>query len=452
MRYFRLNIDCQLITGKKGAVLYDITGRRIVILDKKAGRILQRTENRKPIKEKAFLIKLHNFYDILVREGLGSYYSNPPHIDQMLLNSPINKLELLGPSPAYKVINWSITARCDQKCCFCPNNLKQPIWQACRSCVRRDNASEHPALFAKSGKLIKQMVELGIWGLHIRGGNPLLEWERLLDILGNTRNYPHLRVGITTPGTGQSINDVLSLYRFPNVQLNIVLNGFDGKDDQCLKDEHSLRLAQYQLLDKLRQYPTAFTIVVMISDKEKVNREAISQHILKRWGTVPAFAEFFKFPENRESEFRFSTIQNGKKYLSLWQNPEDYFHRSQHCVCLHGALEIAVDGAIKPCAGCDHDCGQILNNDLTGALRGDRIYNLWKMSKRDITQCSDCPLGLACADCLAADILGAQHKNIAAGYCPVMQADDLYAKANHLQHNGFLYLLSLDTELELCPT
>jgi len=452
MTYFRLNMGAILKTGGKGAVLYDVIGRRIFLLDKEAQRLLQECENRMPVKDEGLAGSAHRFLDLMVSEGLGFYYSHPTHIDKMLTSSPINELEMLGPPPAYKIVNWSITSRCDQACHFCPASLQQPIWQACRSCVRRANSSEIPSVFDNPAHLVKQMADLGIWGIHLRGGNPLLEWERLTAILNCTRSQPHLRVGITTPGTGRAIEHIISLYRYPNVQLNVVLIGFEDRSDRRLPEANSVRSTQYKLLDTLRQCNALFSIVVVISDKTPVDREYASQWVFKRWGMIPGFAEFHPSPENGSREFRFNTIQTNRKPLLLWRNPEEFFQRTENNACVSGIMEITVDGSVKPCAGCDDDCGKIINNDLRHAIKGRRLYELWKMSKDKIEQCSDCPLGIACSDCLAAERLGTIDKRVALGYCPVMQDGDLYANAGRFEHQGFVYLLSIEKGLERCPT
>jgi MoaA/NifB/PqqE/SkfB family radical SAM enzyme len=450
MIYFRLNIDCFLVAGKKGSALYNVNSQKIYLLDQESGRLLEECEGRQPLKQEWLHGKFHSFLDLLVREGLGCYYPYPVYVDKMLLDSPLNRVGgMLSPWTDYKVMSWSITNQCDHNCHFCPNDLQQPLWQACRSCVRRDNAIEDPALFADPISFLKQMTGLGIWGLHIRGGNPLLEWARLTGILHAANSFPHLKIAVTTPGTGLPVNDILSLYdNFPNFKLNVTLLGFNEDPDKSLADGTDAAIDQFKLLDVLRERNAPFDIIVVISDQTPADRESASAQIFNRWGIMPHFAEFYPLPDKNKTDFRFSSIQKNKKTLYMWRTAKEFFHRVNNSICLQGGFEVAVNGSIKPCAGCGHDCGKVFNNRLTDALKGDFLYNLWKQGKDKVAQCADCALRFACIDCLAADLLGATNRKVASGYCPVMEDSDLYAKAGSFEHQDCLHLLSVERGLE----
>lgn len=451
MVYFRLNSDCYFLSSEKGAVLYDVFGRRIILLDNEARTLLQSCEKGQALADESLKAKARQFFELLIREGFGFYYPRHYFIDKMLLASPMELLEPLAPPPTYKVVNWNITSRCDQNCHFCPNDLQSPSWQACRSCVRRSNDVEAPSLFGDIGLLVKQMVGLGISGIHIRGGNPLLEWDRLISILNSMENYPQVRVGITTPGTGKALDDILSLYRWRNVQLNVVLQGFEDKSNGPVSGGSDVRHLQFRLLDALRQSNRLFSIVVVVSDMILADRDSASRWIFKRWGVMPVFSEFYPSQCEKRESFHFTHVQSKIKSLSPWRDPEEFLQRFHKNTCVSGVMEIALSGNIKPCAGCDDDCGKIVNNDLIRALRGERLYSVWGMAKEQIDQCRDCPLRLACSDCLAAEKLGIKDKRLAAAYCPVMEKDDLFANAGHFEHQGFLYLLSVEKGLERCP-
>jgi MoaA/NifB/PqqE/SkfB family radical SAM enzyme len=299
-----------------------------------------------------------------------------------------------------------------------------------------------------------RLAELGFVNLHIRGGNPFLEWERLLEILDSASRYPHLRVAVTTPGTGRSVDEITRLCKdYPNVRLNIVLFGWTentGSHRLLLKE---LGDCQFSLLDTLRQGNAKFSIAVNFSDRVPADTDCVSKYTLDRWGTPAVFAEFYPWSRQVETDpaFHFLTVRNARKPLYLWRNPWEFFHRIQNNSCLYGAIEIAVDGSIRPCAGCLDDCGKISEGNISVPLADSIIYELWRTTKSDIETCRDCALRVACADCLSAERLGARNGKVAVGYCSVMNCGSLYKSANLLQPNDSVYLLSVHDGLELCP-
>ena len=431
MAYFRLHIDCYLVCGRNGCAVYDVNGRRILLPDREAAAVLLACESRKPLRKEWLQGRVHRFLGTLVREGLGFFHSHPVHVDKMVLSTPMDDGGgLLMPPTEYTAISWSITDRCDHDCGFCPSAFRHPTWMACRSCVRRADRADQAAACSGDGALVRQMAGLGIRRLHIRGGNPLLEWERLEGVLSEAGKHPGLQVTITTPGTGQPVERLLELSRRPGVSLNLVLAG-----GPLLSEQESR-------LDVLRQGGATFSVVVLVSDDHPVDLPAETRRIVERFGTRPAFAEFHAMPDGKNA-FQFRHVRKDSKQLYLWQNARQFFHMTRRNACIYGGLEIAPDGSISPCVACDHGCGKIRNGDLVAALKGPMLYDVWKMNKDRVLTCKDCAMRFACIDCLAAELMGDGHAPVARGYCPVMDAEDLYSEVDRLSHQGFLRLLSV---------
>jgi len=291
--------------------------------------------------------------------------------------------------------------------------------------------------------VIEQASHLGIWGLHIRGGNPLLEWDRLMAILRGVARFPHLKTTITTPGTGISLEQTLSLYEV-GVALNLNIVLFEHDPDVFETGDGF----QFKLLDALEKKNAAFDIAVVIANPPLVYKDSVSRKIFNRWGRRPRFVEFHTLPEENGTPFHFARTEDGRKRLCKWANATEFFHRANNRACLHGGFEVGLDGTLRACAGCHHSCGKIANSRLRNALKEEHLYDLWKLSKEKVVQCMDCGLRFACTDCLAADLLGATNKRVAAGYCPIMDAGDCFNNAKSFQHDGFVQRLSIEKGLE----
>jgi hypothetical protein len=451
--YFRLDGDCERITGRNGTVVYDIGGGRIFLFDDEASQVLAHCESRNPLKEEWLGGPEHQFLRTLAKEGLGRFHSYPVHVDKLFMSSPlVQKSGMLAQKPVFNTATWSITDRCDQDCHFCPGSAEDPLWQACRSCFRREGIEKDQSLLNNPEPVIEELAALGFHGLHIRGGNPLLEWERLTNILGAVNKFSTLNITITTVGTGAQLTDILSLYDIsPRLTLNIVLLGFDDEHVEGCLNKDDVAVQQFALLDALRKNELAFLITVIVSDKAPVQRDSVTNRIFERWKVIPQFAEFYPMPKSGDA-FQFTTIQNGKRLLYRWRDPNQFFQLKENASCMFGGMEITTGGTITPCAGCNHQCGKIVDKGLSGGLRGDQLYDVWGTSKSDIDQCKDCALRVACVDCLAADMLGEKNEKVRASYCPVMFSErSLFDDADLLEGRGFVYRLSLKRGLETCP-
>jgi MoaA/NifB/PqqE/SkfB family radical SAM enzyme len=383
-------------------------------------------------------------------EGLGCNYDRPVYIDKMSWVAPLQPLRRLLDPPVYVKVDWAITNRCDNHCPFCPRQQDEVIWQACRSCLRRDDSQENLSILDNPKSTIKQMVQLGLNGIHIRGGNPLLEWERLLTILSVLKDYPHLRLAISTPGTGRSPEDIVSLYQYKNLILNVVLIGFEPVPGHCRSNGTPDSARQFELLDALLASHCPFHISVLIPGGLSLDRPLASQFIYDRWKIKePSFVEFYP-PQNNgnQGEFRFSFARDGKKRLEQWRDPNDFFFRVEKNTCLFGGMELTAGGSIMPCPGLDQVCGNVINADLRSALKGSLLYDLWEMSKNKIHGCEQCVLRYGCSTCAAADFAGEHNPSLKRAYCPPCLQSSTSENSSFWDHDGFVYSLSIKKGLK----
>jgi len=415
MRHFRLAEDCFLVEGERDGVLYDVLGRRILILDAGAHALLRRCEDGQPLLkadiEDPAVVRL---LDGLCAAGLGAFYEAAVHVEKVLLHAPVEWRGFALQPPPFRKVDWSISSECDWQCTFCPREESDVWWQACRTCLRRaarqggDQAWRDPAI------VIEQIVALGIGGLHIRGGNPLLGWSRLLAVLTAAADLGPLNVVVSTPGSGRPVVELVELYeRFKQFRLNIVLFATDA----AASGRTPRRAAQEALLDELAHRGLPFTLTLVLdgpSDPAQAAR--VRNEMAKRWGTRPSPAEVLSEDALRAGH-RFSHVAEKTKPLSRWLTPESFYFRVDKNTCLHGAFEIGVDGVVTPCAAVDEPCGRIEHNDLRRALSGSDLYEHWSRGKQDVTPCATCALRYACADCTAVELRGQELAAAKGAYC-----------------------------------
>ncbi len=449
MKYFRLAADCYLIEGEKDAAVYDVGRARIFLLDEASYRVLRRCEDGAALDESDWTNEyVMRFLNGLRDEGLGFFEDAPAFVDKFLPNAPVEWRGFCLQPPRYRRADWSITNRCEMACSFCPRD-GAVSWQTCQSCVRRNLAREDQTLFEHPRSIVQQIADLGVAVLHIRGGNPLLEWERLQAVVEAASHYPHVSVIVTTPGTGQSIDQILTLYKLPNIRLNVVMLGISPASvrSACGTDQTFDR--QVQLVDALRNGGFPLYLTFLLSRSTQHDRDKMIRFARERWQATASFAEIYREEEVPE-RFRFTHLRANGKPLAPWRSVEEFYFRIRSNTCLYGGFEISADGGIRPCAGLDQACGKIAAGDLRSALSGEHLYSLWNLGKGDVEPCGRCALRYSCADCTAAEMAGVSNPRLKQAYCPFEPGGDARASESHWDHDGFVQVVKLEGKKVSC--
>ena len=216
---------------------------------------------------------------------------------------------------------------------------------------------------------------------------------------------------VSTPGTGRPVADVVALYRYRRLRLNVVLTG-NTDDGFC---GAPLRIGQRELLDELSRRELGLSIAVVLPRDQRSEREAVADFVRRHWNTNPTFAELC--PNEGGTGGGCRGPQDDSKRLTAWRSAEDFFFRVQGNTCLHGGFELSADGHVWPCGGIDRECGAVVGGDLRQALINGSLYDMWTLTKDGIDPCRSCALRYACSDCTAAELAGAGSRDARIPYC-----------------------------------
>lgn len=287
---------------------------------------------------------------ILQAEGVGSFDSGPAYVDKLLIRSPVEFKGFAMQPPNYQRVAWEITDRCDMACDFCGRASEVVSWQSCQSCIRRDKRREVRRDFERPESFLAELADLEVGTIHIRGGNPLLEWDRLQSILWAAQGYQKITVLITTPGIGQPRERLLSLCEGGRVQLNIVMFGIDAPSYEAVCGRSDVLEEQIALVDDLvkRTLPFYLTFVLSFDTREK--RHDILNFVRQRWKGTPSFTEVY-WREALADSLRFSHLLSEGKPLYPWRTIDEFYFRIRANTCLYGSFEVGIDGLIRPCPG-----------------------------------------------------------------------------------------------------
>ncbi len=449
--FFRLDSDCFLIEGARDAALYDVTGGRFYLLDEEARAALRKCESNSPIDCSCQQERDRMFLEFLCAEGLGFFYDSPVYVDKFVAPAKLRLFDQPLVRPQYRFVDWTITQSCDVNCSHCPAEPDGLSWQTCLTCLRKPAVTENTEIFEHTSDIVEQIAELGISRLHIRGGNPLMAWDRLISIIREAERYPKLIVIVTTPGTGCSINDLVELCSRPHVRLNLTLFAVDVQAAKSSCGEEVMAY-QFALLRELTQHKVRFSVTLLLNGRTCRRREVSSNFLSENWHRKPRIAEIYTAKE-AQAGVSFSHIRSRGRLLSCWRSRDELYARAFFSTCLFARFQINFDGSVSPCAAIGDHCGQIVGGDLRAALKGETLYDWWAFSKRDVQPCSKCALRYLCLDCAAAEVKCKKENSSGAHFCSFNPEGTVRAFQIHWDHAGFAkFAITGPTVEDICQT
>jgi len=369
------------VEGVAGGAVYDLGAARMLLLDEWTYSVVRQCEDNTPIESIHPYAACVRFTTMLYETGFGLFEPVAAFVDKVFAHAKLPAY-MKEPRPLRRV-DLTITDRCDLSCSACPRVTGQRTSQACLTCLRRASATPGGAVdIVDPATLVEYLHEDGT-SLHIRGGNPFLEWDRLWSIGEAARRRPAVMVRVTTPGTGAAIADVVALGRSANICFNLVMFTVDSRRGTagCGGD---LVEQQIALADQLRQRGVRFSVVFLLTGVTNPERATMRRFSQDRWGRRPKFAMFD------------STASLG---LVVPTSPLEFSSGEGHFGCLDGICELASDGGIYPCAGVDSVCGHLSATDPMMSISNAHLGVFWELSKEDIHPCRRCALRAACVAC-----------------------------------------------------
>ena len=265
--------------------------------------------------------------------------------------------------------------------------------------------------------VVKQLVNLNVETIVVRGGDPFLAMDRLMELRAAVLRRSRLTLVVASSGIARATDEILDFLDSPRVRLLLILFGPDAETTHAVTRCARVHAAQRALLDGLQERRLAFHATMLLTEATRERHEEIAEWWRQRWNVRPQLAECYD-REVLRGGGRFVIAQPGAKRLAPWISSREFFWRLQNKPCLYGQFEIDFDGRIRPCPGLPDVCGEIRNGDLRGALSDRILYDhWWSMDKSRVEPCMNCGLRFACNDCASIEMLGAADPGIKRAYC-----------------------------------
>ena len=412
MTYFMLNPECYLVKGAKRGAVYNLHTGQIFSIDPELTVFLDACEHRKPFEEALKLVsslpdEVKNVLNKLLKWRLGRFYETEkvaPIIEK--LKPPMTKRQRreFNIPPQLGHLFIELTGKCNLNCIFCDGKSNYVIRML--GCKRwpAGKATKRGLELKDWIKIVGDAQKLGCRSLQFVGGEPLLLWDILFELIPLAKHigYEHIRL---------DTNGVL----------------LDDRKIRFLADQGVILLLQIlsfkqEVHDKITRVGGSFEKLIHNLQKLRVNdaKYAFVLPIIRQnwdhWGeTVEWFQSYDPEwihheilqpcrTENRDNvtdrlthKLYYTTeVEKLQEKIEPWL----FFQRCEGHPCWEGKLAVTCDGDVLPCPKAREEIiGDIHEKGLREIFRDEDMLRYWDMTKDNVEVCKDCEYRYACFDC-----------------------------------------------------
>lgn len=279
---------------------------------------------------------------------------------------------------------YELTDRCTHKCIQC-------------YCDEGDDGTKDRMLLGDWKRVHEQAIKLGVKKISLIGGEPLM-FPQFKELLMYFQSYPGIGVEIYTNGVLLT-DDIINMAR--EQKINFATSFYShspGTHDMITRNKGSwlktkraiemilaaglkLRVGVILMKQNIEDYEETRKYLKSVGVKriepDYVRPTGAGKNVALDWGV-----------RKRKSKPNFSS--SGKLFLKMkrWNS------------CLAGKIAITSSGGVLPCIfSRNHIVGNVLEQSIEDIVRGDKLQNIWGLTRDGINKCKDCEFRYACKDC-----------------------------------------------------
>ncbi|MCL6591515.1 MAG: radical SAM protein [Firmicutes bacterium] len=397
MSYFRFFPDCYYLSGPVQGVIYNLSHKYILPLTKMETEIVNRWKANESIEEveSHFGTDSKVLLNHLIKEGLGAIFTNPVLAEPLLLKANMEIKGLIEDPPQVKLVYLQLNENCNANCKFCGSDSYYK-WQGCNSCLRWTKPIKSESLPQLDyNEILQQLNDLKAPRLIFSGGNPLLEWLRVYElILFALKLNPKITVQINTNGFG--LNDtIINEAKTANTIFSFTVFGNTPEDYKKITGlpEVFNCLIEGIKLCQLHQVPY---LICLLIDPEKRSKYTEWQRFAMDLGGQHFFTTEL-IPKLKPSFPILSLPTNQERLEQLDIN--SFFSRQRFNPCLNGVIAVSDSGIILPCPMFEIPLNEIPGDNIFSVFRKRNYEIFWRYTKQNVPICQTCGYRLVCSDC-----------------------------------------------------
>lgn len=414
MQYFRLYVFCKYISGKKYGCIYNMKTHEMISISEPLNNILSRAEKNIPLSQ--YECKC---LEELAEKGLGNFYSNTIYVENLHYGPNPAIKTMITPNAYIRRCYIQLTNECDLNCCFCG---KENYVNRRTGCKKWNNINGNISL-EEWKNVIKQLKKLGCREICFIGGNPFLEYEKLVKIVEVAVLEGICNFSVYSHEIHISNNKLNFFKKYDVLFIGTIISLQNAIYEKVTGEKRDIARI-FDNIEKLIKNQIKFVGNIVIGKFNENEVEIITKEFFKRkipykyniiyskpWNDI--FSEkYVKKMYEKDMDFGIVT----KESLSFL---------SEYNSCLYGQIYINIAGEITPCPMMSYTVGNIRNNGgIVAAISNQKYQNLIHMSRNKITGCKSCAYYLNCFDCRAIEYM-ATNKIDGMEYCQYSKEGEL---------------------------
>jgi radical SAM protein with 4Fe4S-binding SPASM domain len=336
--------------------------------------------------------RVHTYLELLCGLGLGGFSRGRVAVEgylPVMLRSQAEKGVMRRPGGTLTV---ELASRCLYACGFCASRTLNTR-DACSCGVWSDGGEPLP---------LEQLVEAvetshhaGIDHLVVRGGEPLLEGERLWALLDAAA-----RLGMTCVlhSTGVPMDDRTArrLRRLP-VRVVVMVAAADA-------EAFRRAVNRPDAFDRLSTAVRAMAGAgVPFSAKTPVSAPTVDEALRARdWALAGGASkvEFFWYGPPEWTPLECQRTMGPKAPADMAAGIESFVRNGQSQACFDHAFSILRDGRVVPCIGTRRALADLRQVDMATVLRQRSLEPSRRTARQEVAACRPCEFRLGCRGCL----------------------------------------------------
>lgn len=396
--YFVFYPHVQFVQGSSRAAIYDLFEKRIIWIREPtiSGAIAKLATGQSVLEaaEQAVVDpqQLAGYVAALSQFGLGMTVNERTAVEGYRPGLLRSQAVDMGIYRADGILTVEITGECVYDCPWCTS--QNPFTSACCSCGRwHDQGPKLPIERLLSA--VEHLSHIGVNKLVVRGGEPLLEPERLWTLVSAAIS---LGMRCEIHSTGTLIDDrILKQIQVLPVHFVFLIPTHElGPFDRAT----GVPGARHRLCDALKAIQSAGSSFSAKIPALLDNPEGSEKTAAWAQGLGARSIEYlFYLPRSGGSVAALRRGLGPQTPTDMGVNLGQFIRNCQCHYCFDHAYFIAADGRVTPCIGQRAPLAQLADTDMARLLRDAVFAPLEHTARQDIVVCRACEFRFCCMAC-----------------------------------------------------
>lgn len=347
------------------------------------------------------------FFTELERNMLGHFTNSPLIIEPSFWGDNIFTKRLMDKKKNLETLQIQLTSICNLNCIFCDEKSNQVFRET--GCKRWSDASEQntlsPALWLK---YISEAVKLGCQKIQFFGGEPLLEWSTLHQLIDYCIEEHAEKISHIEVFTNGSLLNQTMLDYFKQKHIKLIIQVTTLSSNRTLLGTKT-DFNYSRLFEALHAQEINFDILLLVT---KYNEKDIADitNLFQELDYTYQIRYIYPYPENTHFSPAFKTKIIDYRRKIIKTTPINIGKLMFNNPCYSRILAITNHGDVYPCIMSRFVSYGKLNgtNSLT-ELMTEKYVELKSLSKEKMISCQNCEFKYACVSCTALEISASKN-------------------------------------------